>query len=47
MDPQAFSNALGIPILAADSPEVLPLLSFAGARNINSGVAVLALLYTG
>ena len=46
VNPQAFSATLGIPISTPTSP-ALPFVSFAGARNIGSGLTVLALLYTG
>lgn len=46
VNPQAFSATLGIPIATPTSP-ALPFVSFAGARNMSSGLTVLALLYTG
>ena len=41
-----FSDTLGIPIRSPSSP-ALPFVSFAGARDLSSGIAVLTLLYTG
>lgn len=46
LDPQAFSENLGIPISTSTSP-ALPFVSFVGARNLSSGLTVLTLLYTG
>jgi Domain of unknown function (DUF4267) len=46
INPQACSNTLGIRVPTPTSP-ALPFVSFAGARNISSGLTVLALLYTG
>jgi hypothetical protein len=46
LSPQAFGTTLGIPILSSTSP-ALPFVSFVGARNLGSGITVLALPYTG
>ena len=46
VNPQAFSATLGIPITMSTSPAI-PFVSFAGARQISSGLTILALLYTG
>ena len=46
VNPQAFSDTLGIPVSTPTSP-ALPFVSFTGARNLSSGLTVLALLYTG
>lgn len=43
---KASGDTFGIPILTSTSP-ALPFVSFAGARNLSSGLTVLALLYTG
>jgi len=46
LDPQAFSETLGISITSSISPAI-PFVSFVGARNLGSGLTVLTLLYTG
>ena len=46
VDPRAFGDALGIPISTSTSPAI-PFASFVGARNLGTGVTILALLYTG
>ncbi|CAF9939358.1 hypothetical protein IMSHALPRED_001311 [Imshaugia aleurites] len=46
VNPQAFGATLGIPISTPTSP-ALPFASFAGARQISSGLTILTLLYTG
>jgi hypothetical protein len=45
-DPIAFSDTLGIPVTSTSSP-ALPFVSFVGARNLSSGLAMITLLYTG
>jgi hypothetical protein len=45
-DPQAASQTLGIPVTSSISPAI-PFVSFAGARNLGSGVTTLMLLYLG
>ncbi|KUJ17120.1 uncharacterized protein LY89DRAFT_685072 [Mollisia scopiformis] len=45
-NPLGFSSTLGIPITSSTSP-ALPFVSFAAARNLGSGVTMLALLATG
>ena len=46
VNPVAFSGTLGIPITSPTSPAI-PFISFAGVRNLSSGIAMLTLLYTG
>lgn len=46
VDPTSFASTLGIHITSPSSP-ALPFVSFAGARNLGSGITMLALLYTG
>jgi hypothetical protein len=45
-NPINFASTLGIPITSPDSP-ALPFVSFAAARNLGSGVTMLALIATG
>jgi hypothetical protein len=45
-NPMAFASTLGIPITSPNSP-ALPFVSFAAARNLGSGVTMLALIATG
>jgi len=48
LDPLAFSTTLGVPLsTTSNTSEALPFISFIGARNLSSGITVLALLYTG
>ena len=48
VDPPAFGAAtLGIPISTSTSSSAIPFVSFAGSRNIGSGITTLALLYLG
>ena len=46
VDPQAGSEALGVPVTTSTSP-ALPIVSFVGARNLGSGITTLTLLYLG
>ena len=46
VNPAGFSGSLGIPIRSRTSAG-LPFVRFAGARNLGSGITVLALLWTG
>ena len=46
VNPQGSSAALGIPVSSTTSP-ALPFVSFAGARNISTGITILTLLYMG
>ncbi|KAK4696593.1 hypothetical protein P7C71_g1341, partial [Lecanoromycetidae sp. Uapishka_2] len=46
INPVAFSDGFGIPITSPSSP-ALPFVSFAGARNLTSGISGLLLLYSG
>jgi hypothetical protein len=47
INPQEVGTKLGIPISSTSSSSALSLVSFIGARNIATGLTVLALLYTG
>ncbi len=44
-NPMAFSETLGIPITSPTSP-ALPFVAFAAARNLGSGMTILALTAT-
>jgi hypothetical protein len=46
VNPQAFSDAHGIPV-PTSTPPAIPFVSFVGARNIGTGLTILTLLYTG
>ena len=46
VDPRAFSATLGIPVSASTS-SALPFVSFAGARNLSTGITTLTMLYLG
>ena len=48
LDPLAFSTTLGVPLsTTSTTSDALPLISFIGARNLSSGITLLALLCTG
>jgi hypothetical protein len=46
LSPQAYGTTLGISI-SPSAPSSLSLVSLIGARNMSSGLTILALLYTG
>ena len=46
INPIAFASTVGIPITSPQSP-ALPFVSFTAARNLGSGVTMLALIATG